>query len=67
MKWKKNGIEVGHIFQLGTKYSESMKAYFVDPRWAEKPVIMGCYGIGIRRTMAAAIEANHDDNGIQWP
>ena len=64
---EKRGIEVGHIFQLGTKYSESMKAYFVDQDGKEKPLIMGCYGIGIGRTMAAAIEANHDDNGIQWP
>ncbi|QPM69281.1 proline--tRNA ligase [Atribacter laminatus] len=64
---EKRGIEVGHIFQLGTKYSESMKAYFVDQDGKEKPLIMGCYGIGIGRTMAAAIEANHDENGIKWP
>ena len=64
---EKRGIEVGHIFQLGTKYSELMKAYFVDQDGKEKPLIMGCYGIGIGRTMAAAIEANHDQNGIQWP
>jgi len=64
---EKRGIEVGHIFQLGTKYSESMKAYFVDKDGEEKPLIMGCYGIGIGRTMAAAIEACHDEKGIQWP
>lgn len=64
---EKKGIEVGHIFQLGTKYSEPMKAYFLDQDGKEKPLLMGCYGIGIGRTMAAAIEANHDDKGIQWP
>ncbi len=64
---EKRGIEVGHIFQLGTKYSEPMKAYFVDKDGEEKPLIMGCYGIGIGRTMAAAIEAYHDEKGIQWP
>lgn len=64
---EKRGIEVGHIFQLGTKYSEPMKAYFVDRDGKEKPLIMGCYGIGIGRTMAAAIEANHDERGICWP
>lgn len=64
---EKRGIEVGHIFQLGTKYSESMKAYFADRDGKEKPLIMGCYGIGIGRTMAAAIEANYDDKGIRWP
>lgn len=64
---EKRGIEVGHIFQLGTKYSEPMKAYFVDRDGKEKPLVMGCYGIGIGRTMAAAIEANHDEKGIRWP
>ncbi|MCX6090562.1 MAG: proline--tRNA ligase, partial [Candidatus Atribacteria bacterium] len=64
---EKRGIEVGHIFQLGTKYSEPMKAYFVDQDGKERPLIMGCYGIGVGRTMAAAIEANHDEKGIQWP
>jgi len=64
---EKRGIEVGHIFQLGTKYSEPMKAYFVDQDGKEKPIIMGCYGIGIGRTMAAAIEAHHDEQGIKWP
>jgi len=61
------GIELGHIFKLGTKYSESMKAYYTDAEGTEKPMIMGCYGIGVGRTMAAAIEQNHDENGIVWP
>lgn len=61
------GIEVGHIFKLGTKYSEKMKAEFLDEDGIRKPFIMGCYGIGIGRTAAAAIEQNHDENGIIWP
>ncbi|WP_297473158.1 proline--tRNA ligase [Persephonella sp.] len=61
------GLEVGHIFLLGTKYSEAMKAYFVDKDGKEKPIVMGCYGIGISRLMAAAVEQNHDKNGIIWP
>lgn len=61
------GIEVGHIFKLGTKYSEAMKATFLDADGVAKEIIMGCYGIGIGRTAAAAIEQNHDDNGIIWP
>lgn len=61
------GIEVGHIFKLGTKYSESMEAYFVDENGENKPLIMGCYGIGINRTMAAVIEQHHDESGIVWP
>ncbi|MFL0249237.1 proline--tRNA ligase [Clostridium neuense] len=61
------GIEVGHIFKLGTKYSEAMGAYFVDENGENKPLIMGCYGIGINRTMAAVIEQHHDENGIVWP
>ena len=63
----KRGIEVGHIFMLGTKYSESMKAYFVDEDGKERPMVMGCYGIGITRTMSAAVEQNHDEDGIIWP
>lgn len=63
----KRGIEVGHIFKLGTKYSESMKALFLDDKGVEKPIIMGCYGIGIGRTAAASIEQNHDEAGIIWP
>ncbi len=63
----RRGIEVGHIFKLGTKYSESMGATFLDENGREKPLIMCCYGIGIGRTAAAAIEQNHDDGGIIWP
>ena len=61
------GIEVGNIFQLGTKYSEPMNAVYTDIDGKNKPYIMGCYGIGISRTAAAAVEAHHDDNGIKWP
>ncbi|HVP58904.1 MAG TPA: proline--tRNA ligase [bacterium] len=61
------GIEVGQIFKLGTKYSEKMKAYFLDQHGAEKPFVMGCYGIGITRTVAAAIEQHNDADGIVWP
>ncbi|MBI2608242.1 MAG: proline--tRNA ligase [Deltaproteobacteria bacterium] len=61
------GIEVGHIFYLGTKYSEKMKAFFIDEDNKEKPFEMGCYGIGIGRTIAAAIEQNHDEKGIKFP
>ncbi|MBN1226983.1 MAG: proline--tRNA ligase [Deltaproteobacteria bacterium] len=61
------GIEVGHVFKLGTKYSKALKANFLDSNGKEKPTIMGCYGIGIGRTIAAAIEQSHDDNGIIFP
>ena len=61
------GIEVGHIFKLGDKYSRSMNAAFLDAEGAEQHFVMGCYGIGVGRTAAAAIEQNHDDNGIIWP
>jgi len=61
------GIEVGHIFYLGTKYSEAMKAHYLDETGEEKVIEMGCYGIGVGRTAAAAIEQNHDDHGIVWP
>ncbi len=61
------GIEVGHVFMLGTKYSEAMNATFVDKDGKEKPFIMGCYGIGIGRTVAAAIEQNHDESGMKFP
>jgi len=61
------GIEVGHVFKLGTKYSEAMGATFLDAEGKEKLMVMGCYGIGTGRTVAAAIEQNHDDNGIVWP
>ena len=61
------GIEVGHIFQLGTKYSEAMEATVLDEQGTPQPLIMGCYGIGVSRVVAAAIEQNHDDKGIVWP
>jgi len=64
---EKRGIEVGHIFKLGTKYSEAMGATFVDEKGVERPIIMGCYGIGVTRIMAAAVEQNFDENGIVWP
>ena len=61
------GIEVGHIFKLGTTYSKAMKATFQDRDGVEKPFVMGCYGIGVSRVVAAAIEQNHDENGIIFP
>ena len=61
------GIEVGNIFQLGTKYSAPMNAVYTDIDGKTKPYIMGCYGIGISRTAAAAVEAHHDEFGIKWP
>ena len=61
------GIEVGNIFQLGTKYSKPMNAVYLDSDGKTKPYIMGCYGIGITRTAAAAVEAHHDEHGIKWP
>ncbi len=61
------GIEVGHVFKLGTKYSQAMGAVFLDEEGIEKPIVMGCYGIGVGRTVAAAIEQNHDENGIIFP
>ncbi len=63
----RRGIEVGHVFKLGTKYSNSMGATFLDEEGKQQPMIMGCYGIGIGRTVAACIEQNHDENGIAWP
>ena len=63
----KRGIEVGHIFQLGTKYSDSMSASVLDKNGRATPLQMGCYGIGITRLMAACIEQSHDDRGIIWP
>ena len=63
----KRGIEVGHIFQLGTKYSEAMKATILNENGKEQAMTMGCYGIGVSRIVAAAIEQNHDENGIIWP
>ena len=63
----KRGIEVGHIFQLGTKYSEAMSATVLDENGKAKTMIMGCYGIGVSRVVAAAIEQNNDESGIIWP
>lgn len=63
----KRGIEVGHIFQLGDKYSKAMKAKVLDDNGREQTMIMGCYGIGVSRVVAAAIEQNHDAQGIIWP
>jgi prolyl-tRNA synthetase len=60
-------IVVGHIFQLGTKYSSPLEATFIDEDGTHKPYVMGCYGIGISRILAAAVEQNHDDEGIRWP
>lgn len=61
------GIEVGHVFKLGTRYSESMGAQFLDENGKTQPMIMGCYGIGVTRTVAAVIEQHHDEKGIVWP
>jgi prolyl-tRNA synthetase len=61
------GIEVGQVFYLGTKYSAKMKAQVLNDKGEENPMVMGCYGIGVTRTMAAAIEQNHDKDGIVWP
>ena len=61
------GIEVGHVFRLGTKYSKALSATYLDSGGKEKPVVMGCYGIGVGRTAAAAIEQHHDADGIIWP
>jgi prolyl-tRNA synthetase len=61
------GIEVGHIFKLGTKYSKAMNATFMDQSGKPQPFVMGCYGIGVSRTPASAVEQNHDDKGIVWP
>jgi prolyl-tRNA synthetase len=61
------GIEVGHVFFLGTKYSEPMKCNFLDADGRDKPMIMGCYGVGVTRIAAAAIEQHHDADGIRWP
>lgn len=61
------GIEAGHIFILGTRYSEKMGAQYSDEKQEKKPIVMGCYGIGVSRLVATAIEQNHDDNGIKWP
>ena len=64
---KARGIEVGQVFQLGTKYSDALEAVFNDEQGKTRKMLMGCYGIGVSRTMAAAIEQNHDEEGIIWP
>ncbi len=64
---EKRGIEVGHVFKLGTKYSEALDAYFPAQNEKQEPIIMGCYGIGVGRLLAACIEQNHDENGIVFP
>ena len=61
------GIEVGHIFKLGTKYSDALGCKYLDPAGEEKSMVMGCYGIGVGRTLAAIIEQHYDENGITWP
>jgi prolyl-tRNA synthetase len=61
------GLEIGHVFKLGTKYSKSMGAKYLDDKGNEVLIIMGCYGIGINRIVAGAVEAAHDGNGILWP
>ena len=63
----RKGLELGHIFLLGTRYSEPMGAFFTDQDGREKPLVMGCYGIGISRIMAALVEQHHDERGIKWP
>ena len=61
------GVEVGHVFKLGTSYSESLGAYYTDENGSQRPILMGCYGIGVGRVLAAAIEQNHDEKGIIFP
>jgi prolyl-tRNA synthetase len=61
------GIEVGHVFQLGTKYADAFGAHYVDEQGTEHPIVMGSYGIGVSRVLAAVVEEHHDDNGITWP
>ena len=64
---EKRGIEVGHVFKLGTKYSESLGALYLDETGQQKPAVMGCYGIGVTRTLQAIVEQRWDENGIVWP
>ncbi len=63
----RNAVEAGHVFKLGTKYSEALGANFLDDKEQLHPIIMGCYGIGVNRILASLIETNHDENGIIWP
>jgi prolyl-tRNA synthetase len=60
-------MEMGHVFKLGTIYSEAIGVHYLDESGERHPCVMGCYGIGVERMLAAVIEANHDDNGITWP
>ncbi|NQT91165.1 MAG: proline--tRNA ligase, partial [Lentisphaerae bacterium] len=64
---ERRGIEVGHVFKLGTKYSEALGATYLDDKGESYPMVMGCYGIGVTRTLQAVVEQCHDDNGIVWP
>jgi len=64
---ERRGIELGHVFKLGTKYAEDMGALFTDEGGVQRPIVMGCYGIGVSRIVAAVVEAHHDDDGIIWP
>jgi prolyl-tRNA synthetase len=64
---EKRGIEVGHVFKLGTKYTDSFDAKYLDAAGARQPIVMGCYGIGVTRTLQSVIEQSHDANGIIWP
>ncbi len=61
------GIELGHVFKLGTKYSKALQAAFLDSSGVEQPIVMGCYGIGVSRMLSAAAEQHHDDAGLRWP
>jgi len=64
---ERRGIELGHVFKLGTKYAEDVGALFTDEDGVQRPIVMGCYGIGVSRTVAAVVEECHDDDGIVWP
>jgi prolyl-tRNA synthetase len=61
------GIEVGHVFQIGTKYSDALDAHYTDERGEQHPMVMGCYGIGVSRVVAAVVEEHHDEHGLAWP
>src|SRR5207237_8005728 len=61
------GIEVGHVFQIGTKYSVALDALYTDEHGEQHPMVMGCYGIGVSRIVAAVVEEHHDEHGIAWP
>jgi prolyl-tRNA synthetase len=62
-----HGIEVGHVFKLGTRYSVALGAYFLDEKEQRHPIVMGCYGIGVNRIVASLAETSHDDSGLIWP